>query len=356
MSAIRFMVRQAMLAALLLPPISGAAEVHAEFDATSGSVIVSGLDEKERRELTGSPSEIYLQHAAADSSRSMALSLRTEGQTLFIDPRFGLRPGAGYIVRFRDFETEIAVPGDEINTPELLWHAPADAQVPANMLRLYLMFSEPMARGQVRGSIWLERADGSRVDSPFLNLHAELWDRGQRRLTLLFDPGRIKQGVGPNQTDGAPLEVGESYRLIVADTMASAEGAPLGDRLVLPFRVGPALRTAVRPDDWLITSPEPGTSVPIAVTFDRAMDRGASARLINILDGSGTKVPGTVATDGRTWRFVPKMPWPAGVRLRVDPDLEDISGNSLRAPFDAIANTIGQRPQPYEAIVIPAQH
>ena len=164
MSVQRFMVRQAMLAALLLPPFAAAAEVHAEFDATSGSVIVSGLDEKERQDLIEAPSAVYLQHAAADRSRSMALSFRTKGGMLVIDPRFSLRPGAEYTVRLGDFETKIALPGGEIKTPELVWHAPAGAQVPANTLRFYLMFSEPMARGQIRDSIWLERADGSRVD------------------------------------------------------------------------------------------------------------------------------------------------------------------------------------------------
>ncbi|MBO9403327.1 hypothetical protein [Shimia sp. R9_3] len=348
----RFVVRQAMLAALLLSPFEGAAEVRTEFDAASGSVIVSGLDEKECKDLLENPSAVYLQYAEANSSRSMALTLGTAGDSLVLDPRFDLRPGSEYIVGLGDYEAKIALPGDEIKAPELVWHAPASAEIPANTLRFYLMFSEPMARGQIGANIWLERADGRRVDSPFLNLNAELWDRDQRRLTLLFDPGRIKQGVGPNQTDGAPLEFGESYRLVVAGTMQSARGAAIGGHQVLPFKVGPATRSAVRPDDWRINRPETGAKIPMLITFDRVMDRGASARLIKVLDGSGTVIPGTVTTDDLTWRFAPKAPWPATVRLRIDPDLEDISGNSLRAPFDANPNTIGQQPQPYETTVI----
>lgn len=108
--------------------------------------------------------------------------------------------------------------------PQLLWPVPNATVIPENTLRLYLMFSDPMANGFAREAIWIERADGTVVDSRLLNISTELWDIEQRRLTLLFDPVRIKQGGGPNQSDGAPLQAGNSYVLLVVGGMKNAKG------------------------------------------------------------------------------------------------------------------------------------
>ena len=47
--------------------------------------------------------------------------------------------------------------------PVLSGFAPSAAEIPANTLRFYLTFSQPMARGQVRDTIRLTRADGNTI-------------------------------------------------------------------------------------------------------------------------------------------------------------------------------------------------
>ncbi len=81
-------------------------------------------------------------------------------------------------------------------------------ELPANLLRLYLNFDTPMARGQVAEFIHLVDAQGQEMPNAFLNLGIEFWSTDQRRLTILFDPGRLKQGVGPNAVIGPPLAPG----------------------------------------------------------------------------------------------------------------------------------------------------
>ncbi len=347
------LVRQAMLVALLLLPSKAMAEVRAIFDTVGGTVHVSGLDATRRGKLLGDPSNVFFQHSTVQSRHSMAFSVAENKDTLVIKPRFKLRPGANYLLRLElgeveKFETTVSVQTTRSAPPELVWHAPHNTLIPQNTLRLYFMFSEPMAKGQIRDAIRLERTDGTIVHSPFLNLAAELWDREQRRLTLLFDPGRLKQGVGPNRTDGAPLQAGQNYVLVISGTMKSADGEHIDKEVRLPLAVGSAERRALDPDNWQINAAKPGSKDPLVVHFDRLMDRGASTRLITVVDPSGNAIAGKVENDGYSWQFTPNNPWRALARLRIDPGLEDVCGNTMRAPFDANPGTIGKRVEAVE--------
>ncbi len=87
---------------------------------------------------------------------------------------------------------------------------PAVDQVPANLLKFYLYFSAPMQRGQAWRHLHLLNGKGEAVDLPFLEIDQELWDPEHRRLTILFDPGRIKRGVLPREADGTALVPGGS--------------------------------------------------------------------------------------------------------------------------------------------------
>ena len=55
---------------------------------------------------------------------------------------------------------------------------------------------------------------------------AEARPRRRHRLTLLFHPGRVKRGVGPNEALGPPLRSGETFRLVV-DAVHPRDALPL---------------------------------------------------------------------------------------------------------------------------------
>ena len=348
-SAVGHWARRGFLAAALTLS-AFAAEVQADvavaIDAGTGHLMLDGLSSAERDRLMSDTSRVTLQVAGLGASQGMPLKISETADGLQVKPRFALRAGATYHLQLDlgsgEQAFEIALPAAEATTPRLAAFAPSQAVLPANTLRLYLTFSEPMALGALRDAVTLMRSDGTEVDSPFLTLGPELWDKGQTRVTLLFDPGRIKQGVGPNLSHGAPLVAGESYHLVIGKGLRSTKGVPLAQDITVAFRVGPAEARAIVTEDWDITPPKAASQTPLSVAFDRIMDEGPVRRMITLQDANGKAVQGHVHTDGGGWSFVPDHPWTAGeYALRIDPALEDIAGNAVHQAFDAPEGTIG---------------
>ena len=226
--------------------------------------------------------------------------------------------------------------------PSVLGFSPEYPQVPENTLRLYVTFSDSMKYGQVRDKVYLLNSAGVHVKNSFLNLRTELWDSKQKMLTLIIDPGRIKQNVGPNMSFGAPMVAGRTYKLVIDGSMENIDGIELGTDKSTTYIVVKATRKALSVHDWEVNHPKENTA-PVLIKFDRLMDTAAALRLITVVDSESQKVLGTSETDGRIWRFKPKKPWQVGeFKIVIHPELEDVSGNTLRAPFDAPSGTIGK--------------
>ena len=76
--------------------------------------------------------------------------------------------------------------------------------LPSNLLRLYIVFSAAMSRGEAAAHIHVEDNNGKVLPDELLP-GQELWDPAFRRLTMTFDPGRIKRGLTSNKTIGPPI-------------------------------------------------------------------------------------------------------------------------------------------------------
>jgi hypothetical protein len=215
---------------------------------------------------------------------------------------------------------------------------PSAAEVPLNLLKLYLYFSGPMSEGWAARAVHVRRADtGTPLEGVFLPMEPELWDRARRRLTLLLDPGRIKRGLAPNAEAGYPLIEGAPIVVGVDPAFRDAAGRPLRAGAERRYAVGPALRARVEPAGWRFDRPAAGTRDPLSVTFDRPLDRALLGHSLWVHDGAGAPLAGQAAVgpDERGWRFAPRAPWVAGrYALIVDPRLEDLAGNSLIRVFD----------------------
>lgn len=347
MAALQSWMRRALLAVFLLSPLPSLAEVAARFDEESGKVVVTGLTPKDISVALTDAEAVRLRLQNSPSARGMLVTLAQDSEDLIVEPRFALKAGRVYELTIAGETVSISLPAPDAPTPRMTGFAPSQAVIPANTLRLYLHFSEPMARGQLRKMVSIATADGIPVPRPFLSLDAELWDPTQTRATLLLDPGRIKQGVGPNVAGGAPLKQGQSYRLIVSPEMRSAEGIALGQPALVAFRVGPPERRAITPETWDVQPPLPGSHAPLSLAFDRIMDGGAALRLITLQGPNGRRVSGKITSDGGGWTLRPDRPWQAGrYTLIVDPELEDVAGNTINAPFDAALGTIGAPKMP----------
>jgi len=225
---------------------------------------------------------------------------------------------------------------------------PSSPTLPSNLLRWYIEFSAPMEAGNVLEHVHLLDEAGREVTGAFLALAQELWDPERRRVTLLFDPGRVKRGVRTNLESGAPLVAGRRYRLVIDDRWPDGNGAALASGAELAFDVSSADRQSPDPSRWRLTPPAAGGRVALRVMFGEPLDHALAARLLSVYDVLGTRVAGAaeLAANDSAWLFVPERPWREGeYTLRVDAALEDIAGNSVAHVFDADlgADTTGAR-------------
>jgi hypothetical protein len=215
---------------------------------------------------------------------------------------------------------------------------PTAERVPENLLRAYLVFDRPMATGESRTHLHLVDERGREVTHAFLFLEEELWDPSGRRLTVLFDPGRIKRGLRANLEDGPPLVAGRRYLLVVDAGWRDGAGRPLGYEVSRAYLVMTADREAPFVERWLVTAPPAGSRVPLRVDFPESLDRALLSSALAVSAPDGGRVAGVIeVTPGeRTWLFTPDQPWQAGTYdLEIATVIEDVAGNSLQRVFDA---------------------
>ncbi len=214
---------------------------------------------------------------------------------------------------------------------------PASDRLPENLLKFYLHFSQPMARGEAYQRVRLVGEDGKTLERPFLEIGEELWDPTGTRLTLLLDPGRIKRGLRPRLEEGPILLEGKSYTLIVDQEWKDASGRPMSAGFRKSFRAGPADETKPAPQTWRVEAPSAGSQAPLGLYLSEPLDRAMLERVITVHFASGASVPGRAAIDERDqrWRFVPEHPWgPGAYTIDVSNELEDLAGNSIARPFE----------------------
>ncbi len=214
---------------------------------------------------------------------------------------------------------------------------PTGAELPENQLRFYVHFSAPM--GLAGGADYVRLLDeaGQVVDDAFLPLDLAMWNADRTRYTLLFDPGRVKRGIRPNEQHGRPLAAGRRFTLAVDDAWPDAHGLPLVEPYSRSFAVGPPEERAIDPAAWRIGAPAAGTRDPLAVDFDRALDHALLLRALLVLTPDGARVTGRadVRASETRWVFTPRESWEdREYRLTVLAALEDTAGNRVGRPFE----------------------
>jgi hypothetical protein len=215
---------------------------------------------------------------------------------------------------------------------------PSVDELPVNHLKLYIHFSSPMSEGWAARAIRVRRADNDEpLEGVFLAMEPELWDRERRRLTLLFDPARIKRGLLPHEEAGYPLSEGVPIIVSIDAKFHDAGGRPLRTGAERRYEIGPLLRVRVDPAGWRYQPPTAGSTDPLTVEFDRPLDHALLGHSIWVNDAAGGELAGvgSVGPEERAWRFEPQSPWREDRHVvMVDPRLEDLAGNSVIRVFD----------------------
>lgn len=239
-------------------------------------------------------------------------------------------PGAALIEKFFDGPARAVTPSARV---ERIY--PSADVLPSNQLRLYIYFSAPMSRGEAEQRIHVLDANGTPLVGVFLP-GQELWDPNNRRLTMTFDPGRIKRDLASNRTMGPPIAEGRRYTLLIDREWRDANGVPLVAPFRKAFRGGPAVRQPPDPKTWQLVVPPAGSREALVVGFGRPMNYTLLQRTLKVSSSRGD-VAGmiVVAREESEWRFTPESPWTPGAhRLIIDTSLEDLAGNKIGQPFD----------------------
>ncbi|MEO1367462.1 MAG: hypothetical protein AAFX50_09815 [Acidobacteriota bacterium] len=311
---------------------------------------------------------------AADSARSTAdpttdlppllgaYDVDPELGALRFRPRFAPAPGLVLHARFDGaawarlvggasdpgiLSARFVVPEPEARERARVLSVTPSGDVPANLLRLYVHFSEPMSARHVLDHVELLDPSGRPVDDAFVEVPGGLWDQRRTRLTLFVHPGRVKRGVGPNQAQGPVFEAGGRYRLRVAASAKDAVGRALAKAYEATLLVGPADRRSPDPSAWRVVAP-PDPAAPLVVELDEPVDAALVARLLEV-EGRAVRV--RVDADGRRARLEPESPWTSGrYRLLVPVALEDPSGNRVDRLFEEAPAEAGAEDGPPVAL------
>jgi hypothetical protein len=267
-------------------------------------------------------------------------------------PQFPFEPGIRYLV---EFDARASGPnGDEgrdtvvtatVQVPLPTRHTatrivgvyPSSPVLPENQLRLYIVFSAPM--GLLDGAPFIRLLDehGKVVVDPFLPLDVNLWNEDRTRYTVLFDPGRQKRGILPNEQMGRSLIEGKTYSLVVDAEWRDGAGQSLETPLRREFRVGPAQEHAIDPSQWRLDAPAAGTRDPLCVTFPRPLDYALLHRAMRVVTKGGEAVEGDLRLERAEtrWVFTPRDTWQADdFQLLAASTLEDVAGNRIGRPFE----------------------
>ncbi len=212
---------------------------------------------------------------------------------------------------------------------------PQTGDVPANLLRLYVDFSQSMAGDDAFEHLRLLDASGRPIPDAFREI--ELWSRDNRRLMAYVHPGRVKSGLALGDQFGPVLEEGKTYTLEILPGMKSRSGRPLEGRFARLLRVGPADRDPPDLSRWSIRAGRDR----VEIDCDEWLDQAGLEEFVWI-DG----VPGRRRVEGRRLTIWPDAPLAPGPRrLSVDARLEDLAGNNFIKPFETPS---GSAPLPSE--------
>ncbi len=313
---------------------------------TAASFIISNLSQVEVKKLAELPiqrlNDVIEIRIDRDGSERIMGTFELNGAQIIFTPRFPPTPGIGYRISFLSSQgivksklTLRKVPPAKPTEIEQLF--PTADVLPENTLRLYIQFTAPMTRGNVYKHLRLLDDKAKAVYLPFLELDEELWSTDGKRLTVFFDPGRVKRGLKPREEDGPILREGKSYTLVIDKAWEDETGFPLRESLKKTFKVTKPDDAAIDPKLWKLSGPADAKG-PLKVTFEKPLDRALAERMLSVR-GPDDKPVSVVVTVNATQTGVEIRPasqlWvPGKYQLVIDKRLEDVCGNRVGRPFE----------------------
>lgn len=277
------------------------------------------------------------------SSAPMLGDYQRARSRLTFTPRFRLSAGSTYAAKLISESgktltiTYRVKPESPRGTAVVTDVFPTAKILPANSLKFYLHFSQPMREGRaIFERIHLLDENGEKVHDPWRR--TELWSEDARRFTLWIHPGRVKQGVNLREDFGPVLRPGKRYTLLIEQIVQSQNGQTLAKPHRKTFRTTSDDRTRPLPQKWKLDLPPAGTRAPLRIEFGEPLDHALLQRCIKLetLDGKRVNSSSITAQNGDTVALLtPSASWQsADYKLMVSPILEDLAGNTPARVFD----------------------
>lgn len=208
--------------------------------------------------------------------------------------------------------------------------------LPENLLRFYVYFNQPMKTENALSHVYLTNESGMKLDGVFIENKFALWSPDRKRLTLLFDPGRVKTGLVAHNTLGRALDVGLTYNLVV--DAGQINDQECSSTFVKTFSVSEANYNRPLVSGWKINQPQKASRTPLTIDFQSPIDHTSLAFRIRVKDSIGKVVSGAIdiGFNESQWIFKPDKSWhiKESYSVFVDPILEDIVGNRVTGLFD----------------------
>jgi hypothetical protein len=265
---------------------------------------------------------------------------------LIFTPYYPFEKGLTYTVRTKDLNTGkyfncsfVLESSEKHAAAELLHIFPSAEVLPENLLRFYFYFHTPMKKGETLQHIHLVDSKGNKDTQAFMQFKQELWSPDGKRLTLLFDPGRIKRGVSTNLELGPALQEGNTYQLVISGEWQDVYGQELGANEIKTFKVGAAYRTAIDMSSWSVNEPEVESTQSLTIQLDRIVDHALVQSMILIKNEENQNIEGSWETsEGESvLHFTPVEKWQKGnYEIVLDSGFEDVAGNNLSSLLDQL--------------------
>ena len=297
------------------------------------------IPQTELRDFSSDSVALWLQVQLAYSTEDMLGECEVRPGSVIFTPLVPFTSGFEYTVRWKGtFLERIKIPVDStLEPPDVVAVYPSGDTIPANLLKMYILFTKPMAEGQAMEYIEVTKNKKTVVPGAFLDLEPELWNKDRTMLTVWLDPGRIKRDLQPNKRMGPPLEPGNRYVVSVNQGWEDTDGLLLRASSRMDFIAGARDEQSPDPATWTITPPVSQTQMPLVIEMHEPMDYGVIKDAVRILDFRGRPVHSemTLEMGESILVFTPVRPWVSGYySLEIEPRLEDLAGNNLERLFD----------------------
>jgi len=339
------------------------AAISAHYNETIEAIVILGLEDFESKKINTFVS-VYYGEINSNTEQSKVLGIsKILNENFVFKSKYGFSNGASYTV-FVKRDSNVAlrfivkVPEIKLKPSTYIKNVyPSSSKLPMNQLKFYIEFSAPMRLGNAFEHIHLYKLPEGKLESEaFLVTAEELWNSNKTRVTIFFDPGRIKRGVQPNLQLGLPLIEGNTYRLVIDKEWLDINDVNLIKGFEKTFDVISVDRESPSLENWKIYFPNAKNKSPVKIDFKEAMDFGLLHSAIAIVDENNIYVEGIIklSENENKWMFTPKREWLEGnYKIIINAWLEDLSGNNLNRKFDVNLYSENDKPKNIKEVTIP---